>query len=1067
MRELAQYALLGAGTAALYVWVAHGILIVHRGSGILNFAQGAYVMVGAYLFDDIRSRGMPLVPAMTLTALAVGAIGAVSYAAVVRPLSGSALVTRIVATLGIVIVLTEMVNVLWPTAILVETILPLDPVHFAGVEVSQDRLILLAMAAVLGALLWALYRFTTFGLATAAVSENKRAAAALGWSPDTIATASWFMAGASAGIAALFIAPVQPSLNSVNLVLLVVPALAVALVARFRSFPVAVLAGFALASAQQYLSGTLIAEHPALKGAEQLLPLAAIVAILVIGGDRLPTRGQRAEHRPMLGTGLLKPLPVLVVAGVVLIGIWTVLPADWVAAVTTQATFALLALSLVVVLGYAGQLSLGQVAFAGIAALVAGRLVATQGWSFGPAMFVGIVAAAAAGALFALPALRTCGLALGIVTLALGVAMHSLLFTRAYYSPPVKSAAGLDLSFGVSQSETVVGKVSMFGIGLNRFEHPQTYATFCILVLVALTMAVATLRRGRAGRRLIAVRTNERAAASIGINVAAAKIYAFTLSAAIAGFSGVLLSFREGVISYSNDYNPIQSVYAVAFAVVGGIGFVTGAVLGALLFPASMGAAMGRDFSDWLADVGAPRPWISALLLMLMFQPLIMVVGRRIARGGRGITAVATVALIAVGALLSDSIGHMLGSIDDRVPLAPWIGALVVGALLSAIAKAVAQRGPFKAVPRWVPLAVLVVATVLARMLAKDTVARWMTNLSDYLPVVGGVGLIVMMLQHGDGLASTAAHTVRLLTNAGNVRTNPALPTVSDSADEEAERRGGTLEVRNLTVSFGGVVAVDGFSFELQPGEIVGLIGPNGAGKSTVVDAVTGYAQLDIGEIDLDGVPLDGLPAHRRTRLGVTRTFQNLELFDDLTVLENVAAASDPHDVGAYATNLIRPGRLVLSGMAANAVREFNLQDELDTQVRNLPHGRRRLVAVARAVATRPSVLLLDEPAAGLDDAERVEFAALVRDLSTRWGLSLLVIEHDMGFIMSLCDRIVVMDFGRKIAEGTPQDVQTNPAVIAAYLGDDENAEELERHAANVLAETEDTKNHSATSTAP
>jgi ABC-type branched-subunit amino acid transport system ATPase component len=219
------------------------------------------------------------------------------------------------------------------------------------------------------------------------------------------------------------------------------------------------------------------------------------------------------------------------------------------------------------------------------------------------------------------------------------------------------------------------------------------------------------------------------------------------------------------------------------------------------------------------------------------------------------------------------------------------------------------------------------------------------------------------------------------------------------------------------------------------PGHITGLIGPNGAGKTTLVDAVTGFTRPSGGSMLLDGKSINEWSPVRRARRGLSRSFQSLELFEDSTVLDNLRVASDPRDLVSYLRDLVYPVQPELPSEVVAAVQEFDLEDELYREVQDLPYGKRRLLAIARAVATRPSVLLLDEPAAGLSDAETAELATLVRGLAQDWGMAVLLIEHDIDFVMAVCDEIVVLDFGHKIAHGPPDAVRQDPLVIAAYLG--------------------------------
>jgi sulfate-transporting ATPase len=233
----------------------------------------------------------------------------------------------------------------------------------------------------------------------------------------------------------------------------------------------------------------------------------------------------------------------------------------------------------------------------------------------------------------------------------------------------------------------------------------------------------------------------------------------------------------------------------------------------------------------------------------------------------------------------------------------------------------------------------------------------------------------------------------------------------------------------------------------VNPGEVLGLIGPNGAGKTTVVDAVTGFVRTSGGSMWMGDRRIDGDSAARRSRLGLRRSFQSLELFEDISVEDNIKAGSDAGDSKfgvsklSWVTDLFWPGTHALSSTAVAAIGEFELEDSLPLLPGALPYGRRRLVGIARAVASGPSIVMLDEPAAGLDEAESSELARLIRRLADQRKMGVLLVEHDVGLVMSTCDRIVVLEFGRVIASGTPDEIREDARVRAAYLGTLEPAE--------------------------
>ncbi|MBM3678224.1 MAG: ABC transporter ATP-binding protein [Actinobacteria bacterium] len=308
----------------------------------------------------------------------------------------------------------------------------------------------------------------------------------------------------------------------------------------------------------------------------------------------------------------------------------------------------------------------------------------------------------------------------------------------------------------------------------------------------------------------------------------------------------------------------------------------------------------------------------------------------------------------------------------------------------------------------------------------------------SWLVLIGGITVIALVVLHPDGAISVNAeiyHKIAgLITRRKRIEEPPEpLPDVP-----REQVKPGTLDVANITVRFGGVVAVNDASVVVSPGEIVGLIGPNGAGKTTLIDAITGFVKPTQGTVRLNGEDIGGWPVFRRARAGVSRSFQQLELFESSTIRENLKVASDGYSTTPYLKDIVIPTNPPLSSTATAAVKILELEQYLDTKVSDLPYGRRRLVAIARAIAVSPSVLLLDEPAAGLSGTETQELVTVVRRLAHEWGLAVLVIEHDMSFVMNVCDRITVLDFGRQIATGTPAEIRRNPAVIAAYLGEEE-----------------------------
>jgi ABC-type branched-subunit amino acid transport system ATPase component len=351
-----------------------------------------------------------------------------------------------------------------------------------------------------------------------------------------------------------------------------------------------------------------------------------------------------------------------------------------------------------------------------------------------------------------------------------------------------------------------------------------------------------------------------------------------------------------------------------------------------------------------------------------------------------------------------------------------------------------------------------VVGSIMGSFFVVGGVGSWVTDhissLENWLPVIGGVLLLVTVVSNPEGIvgAIAAKHVSRV--RSSNSRTHRGVwwnlqrqPRVGDTArllQISRQRRtatggastvGALLSLQNISVSYGGALAVDNVSLEVTPGSVVGLIGPNGSGKTSLIDAITGFKRSS-GSVILDGRPIDGLPPHERARLGLSRCFQGLELFKGISVLENIRIAADSRNWLMYVSDLVRPQTWSpLSALAVEVIDEFDLVEHLDQLPTSLSNGQRRLVGLARSIAGGPKVLLLDEPAAGLDDSESSALIGAIRNLAKERGLAVLLVEHDMTVVMGACDRIVVISSGTIIAEGTPAEIARNSAVADAYLG--------------------------------
>ncbi len=761
------------------------------------------------------------------------------------------------------------------------SLVPASALHVSkSIIIGSDRLWLLAIGVVLTAVLAIVYRTTRFGMATTASAENPVASAALGWSPNTIMAINWTVGGALAGFAAIFIAPltgISPDGGS----LLVVPALAAAMVGNFSSFTLTLLGGL--------LVGILESESAHFFPSWTTgIPFLVIIGILILRGRALPLRGFLTDKLPSVGTGRIRPW--LLGSGILIfLGSLALFSTNWTYALTTSATVGVLCLSLVLLTGYAGQISLAQYAMAGLGALISGRLAAAAGFPFLAALVVGVLGTIAAGIIIGLPALRVRGVNLAVVTLGLGIVIESVILSDPNYT-------------GGPVVGTVLKPPHIGGWNLDPFFHPKAYAIICIIAFVGCAILLCNIRRGRTGRRLLAVRDNERAAASIGVSVFGAKLYAFGVASGLAGLGGVLLAFDNAHVNFA-QFDFFASITLIVLSVIGGIGYVLGAYIG------GFGAASG---------------------------------------------------------LSQEVLNHFFST-------------------------------------------------------------------TNYFLLALGCLLLVQLIFLPDGIASKLCRD--MLRNFGRFLRKPSGITIRRGTEKRVEIEPKTLELTGITVIFGSVRAVDDVSLVVNPGEIVGLIGPNGAGKTTLIDAAAGFVKPASGKVVFGGQNLTRAPAHKRARAGMVRSWQSLELFEVLTVGENLLAAAEKRDLLSYVGDLVRPGIPRTTPALNAAIDEFELNDILAKYPGDLSYAQRHLVGIARAMSSRASILLLDEPAAGLDTRSTDELVLLLKRLAHEWGVGILLVEHDVPLVMKACDRVVVLEQGRVLATGTPAEMRGDPRVIEAYLG--------------------------------
>ena len=1017
MPAILTYALLSIPLIGAYAIFALGISVMYRASRVLNLAHGAMAMLPAYLMYSMVRAHFPMPIALLLAIFAGAALGVGVERVFIRRLRAQGPTAQTVGTVAVTGLLIAIASKVWGSAPqIAPRIFPAGEVSLGRSGIRYGDIGLFLTALVVSFALFTFFKRTQYGLALRAAAQNRRAAALMGVDPDLAAAAAWALGGGLAALGGILLASVT-TLDPYNLSLQVLPAFVAALIGGIENLPGA-LSGAAVAGLSfglvPYFAGTpVIGNVVGLSGAPQLALALLTLIVMALRGRRLagaeqtdagftaPTSAVKHVSRKRFG----RRLPIIAV----LLIIWPlIIPYSWLGNSLVTVRYALIAISLVVMTGWVGQISLAQASFVGIAALVTGLVVRGTGIGFPVNMVIAAGAAAAAGVILGVVALRVRGLYLAVATLIFAWMCDAFLFT----SPWLGASGGS--STIPAQRLGAPGGVPSFDLTSRK-----TLYFFMVVVLLLVVFALANLRDTKTGRAFFAVRGSEMAAASLGIDVVRTKLVAFAMSGALAGVAGNLLMIEHRTV-VPNQFLFTISLQFLAIAVVGGLGSLGGAIAAGGVFAA---------LSQLFLDVPALSGWLEVVSAMLLVTVLLAYPG----------------GLAAAGSQIGAFAGRIRGLVaklkppprpqpvreesEEEIP----VPAAEVEAPRRRRHGVIRER-----ISSFVgPLSRLRPARALgargAALLAARTRRNALPPTDDWLGRARRGADVSQASGNGSGTPQVEVHTPLLPLNEMMAAANANAPSGNGSEDSNI------LEVEHVTVRFGGLTAVDDASLAVREGTITGLIGPNGAGKTTLFNAILGLNDPAAGRIVIRGHDATGLPPHLRARLGVARTFQVLQLFNELTVFDNLLVATHLHNSSGVWSNLAASaGTLAAERDARERVGDvlhlLQLDEYRQRSVRGLPFGVLRMVELGRALVTGARLVMLDEPASGLNEAETDKLASVVRGMRSL-GVSVLLIEHDVRMVTGICDYVYVLDQGRMISEGTSQEIRNDPAVVAAYLG--------------------------------